>query len=62
LRSTRRRANNRGIRILGSRVIDSDRDWKYVNVGRWFIFIEASIDRELQWVVFEPNAEPRWGP
>ena len=35
-------------------------DWKYVNVRRLLIFIEASIDRGLQWVVFEPNAEPLW--
>jgi phage tail sheath protein FI len=54
------RTNNRGIRIYGGRVITSDSDWKYVNVRRLLIFIEASIDRGLQWVVFEPNAEPLW--
>jgi uncharacterized protein len=54
------RANNRGIRVYGGRVITSDSDWKYVNVRRLLIFIEASIDRGLQWVVFEPNAEPLW--
>jgi hypothetical protein len=54
------RLNNRGIRVYGGRVITSDSDWKYVNVRRLLIFIEASIDRGLQWVVFEPNAEPLW--
>lgn len=54
------RDNNRGIRVYGGRVITSDSDWKYVNVRRLLIFIEASIDRGLQWVVFEPNAEPLW--
>lgn len=54
------RRNNRGIRVWGGRVITSDPDWKYVNVRRLLIFIEASIDRGLQWVVFEPNAEPLW--
>jgi phage tail sheath protein FI len=54
------RPNNRGIRVWGGRVITSDPDWKYVNVRRLLIFIEASIDRGLQWVVFEPNAEPLW--
>ena len=54
------RPNNRGIRIWGGRVITSDPDWKYVNVRRLLIFIEHSIDRGLQWVVFEPNAEPLW--
>jgi phage tail sheath protein FI len=54
------RTNNRGIRVYGGRVITFDSDWMYVNVRRLLIFIEASIDRGLQWVVFEPNAEPLW--
>jgi phage tail sheath protein FI len=54
------RRDNRAIRSYGGRVITSDPDWKYVNVRRLVIFIEASIDRGLQWVVFEPNAEPLW--
>jgi hypothetical protein len=54
------RNNERGIRIWGGRVITSDTDWKYVNVRRLLIFIEKSIDRGLQWVVFEPNADPLW--
>jgi phage tail sheath protein FI len=54
------RANNRGIRIWGARCITSDSDWKYVNVRRLLIFIEDSIDRGLQWVVFEPNSEELW--
>jgi hypothetical protein len=54
------RSNSRGIRVYGGRVITSDPDWKYVNVRRLLIFIEASINRGLQWVVFEPNAEPLW--
>jgi phage tail sheath protein FI len=54
------RPNNRGIRVWGARVITSDSDWKYVNVRRLLIFIEHSIERGLQWVVFEPNAEPLW--
>lgn len=54
------RDNNRGIRVYGGRVITSDPDWKYVNVRRLLIFIEASLNQGLQWVVFEPNAEPLW--
>ena len=54
------RPNDRGIRIWGGRVITSDTDWKYVNVRRLLIFIEKSVDLGLQWVVFEPNAEPLW--
>jgi uncharacterized protein len=54
------REQSRGIRVYGGRVITSDPDWKYVNVRRLVIFIESSINRGLQWVVFEPNAEPLW--
>jgi hypothetical protein len=54
------RPNNRSIRVWGGRVITSDPDWKYVNVRRLLIFIEKSIDLGLQWVVFEPNADPLW--
>ncbi|MEO6771495.1 MAG: phage tail sheath C-terminal domain-containing protein [Kofleriaceae bacterium] len=54
------RVNSRGIRVWGARVITSDTDWKYVNVRRLMIFIEESLDRGLQWVVFEPNDEKLW--
>jgi phage tail sheath protein FI len=54
------RNDSRGLRVWGARVITSDPDWKYVNVRRLFIFVEKSIERGLQWVVFEPNAEPLW--
>lgn len=54
------REDNRGIRVWGARVITSDSDYKYVNVRRLLIFIESSIDRGLQWVVFEPNEEDLW--
>lgn len=54
------RTENRGLRVWGARVITSDSDYKYVNVRRLMIFLEASIDRGLQWVVFEPNAEELW--
>jgi hypothetical protein len=54
------RPDFRAIRIWGARVITSDPDYKYVPVRRLLIFIEKSIDRGLQWVVFEPNAEPLW--
>ncbi len=38
----------------------SDPEWKYVNVRRLFIFLEHSIDKGTQWVVFEPNDERLW--
>ena len=54
------RPNNRAIRVWGARCLTSDNDFKYVNVRRLLIFLEDSIDRGLQWVVFEPNAEELW--
>ncbi len=54
------RTENRAIRVWGARVITSDPDFKYVSVRRLLLFIEKSVERGLQWVVFEPNAEPLW--
>lgn len=35
-------------------------EWKYVPVRRTALFLEESLYRGTQWVVFEPNDEPRW--
>ncbi len=56
-----RRFPGRGIRLWGARTMASDPLWKYVNVRRLFIFIEASIYNNTQWVVFEPNDQRLWG-
>lgn len=50
----------RGIRVWGARTVSSDPAWKYLNVRRLFIYIEKSIDRGTQWVVFEPSDEKLW--
>lgn len=50
----------RGFRLWGARTISSDPEWKYVNVRRYFIYLERSIDRSTQWAVFEPNGEQLW--
>jgi phage tail sheath protein FI len=50
----------RGYRLWGARTISSDPEWKYVNLRRYFIFLEHSIDRGTQWAVFEPNGEALW--
>jgi hypothetical protein len=34
--------------------------WKYVPVRRLALFLEESLFRGTQWVVFEPNDEPLW--
>ena len=50
----------RGIRVWGARTLASDGEWKYVNVRRYFNYLEASIDRGTQWAVFEPNDSRLW--
>jgi phage tail sheath protein FI len=50
----------RGYRLWGARTISSDPEWKYVNLRRYFAFLEHSIDRGTQWAVFEPNGEALW--
>jgi phage tail sheath protein FI len=35
-------------------------EWKYIPVRRTALFLEESLYRGTQWVVFEPNDEPLW--
>lgn len=35
-------------------------EWKYVPIRRLALYIEESLYRGTQWVVFEPNDEPLW--
>ena len=44
--------------LVGSDLMASQ--WKYVPVRRLALFIEESLFRGTQWVVFEPNDEPLW--
>lgn len=50
----------RGYRVWGARTASSDPEWKYVNVRRYFNYLEASIERGSQWAVFEPNGDRLW--
>jgi phage tail sheath protein FI/photosystem II stability/assembly factor-like uncharacterized protein len=48
-----------GARTLhGADVLASE--WKYVPVRRLALYLEESLYRGTQWVVFEPNDEPLW--
>lgn len=53
-----------GTVVWGSRTLHGDNDrgseWKYVPVRRMALFLEESLYRGTQWVVFEPNDEPLW--
>lgn len=35
-------------------------EWKYIPVRRTALYIEESLFRGTQWIVFEPNDEPLW--
>jgi uncharacterized protein len=50
--------------VWGSRTMAGDdrlaSEWKYLPVRRIALFLEESLYRGTQWVVFEPNDEPLW--
>ena len=50
--------------VWGARTLQgNDRlasEWKYIPVRRTALFLEESLYRGTQWVVFEPNDEPLW--
>lgn len=35
-------------------------DWKYLPVRRLALYLEETLYRSTQWVIFEPNDEPLW--
>ena len=50
--------------VWGARTLQGDdrlaSEWKYIPVRRLALYIEESLYRGTQWVVFEPNDEPLW--
>jgi uncharacterized protein len=50
--------------VWGSRTLQGNdqlaSEWKYIPVRRLALFLEESLYRGTQWVVFEPNDEPLW--
>lgn len=50
--------------VWGSRTLaGADRlasEWKYIAVRRLALFLQESLYRGTQWVVFEPNDQPLW--
>ncbi len=47
--------------IWGARTLSADPEWQYINIRRLFLFLEESLDKASQWVVFEPNSPALWG-
>ncbi len=50
----------RGHRVWGARTLGGDPNWKYVNIRRYFLYLERSIELSTQWAVFEPNGTLLW--
>ncbi len=45
----------RGVRVFGSRTLSSDPAWRFLPARRVVDAIEKTLERALQWMVFEPN-------
>jgi phage tail sheath protein FI len=46
--------------VWGARTTSSDPEFMYVNVRRYMIYLEHSIDNSTQWAVFENNGPRLW--
>ncbi len=53
-----------GTVVWGARTTDGNDEagsqWKYIPIRRLALFLEVSLYRGTQWVVFEPNDAPLW--
>ena len=52
--------SGRGYRLWGARTATSDGEWKYVNLRRYFNYLERSVDKGTQTFVFESNGDQLW--
>lgn len=55
-----REFSGKGIMIWGARTLSEDIEYKYINVCRLLMFLKKSIQKGIQWSVFEPNNEKTW--
>lgn len=56
-----RKFTGKGILIWGARTLaGNDNEWRYVPVRRLFIFVEESVKKASEFVVFEPNDAKTW--
>ena len=55
-----RKFAGRGIRVWGARTLSSDPQWKYVNMRRFLLYLERSIQAGIEWAVFAPNDAKLW--
>ena len=51
----------KGTLVWGARTLaGNDNEWRYVNVRRFFIFVEESVKKATEQYVFEPNEPNTW--
>ncbi len=51
----------KGILVWGARTLaGNDNEWRYVPVRRLYIFVEESVKKASEFVVFEPNDKKTW--
>ena len=56
-----RKFAGKGVIVWGARTLaGNDNEWRYVPVRRLFIFIEESVKKATEFVVFEPNDANTW--
>jgi uncharacterized protein len=55
-----RSIHGRGIYLWGARTLDSDLQWRYVNVRRLVSHVETSLRNRSMFAVFEPNSLRTW--
>jgi phage tail sheath protein FI len=56
-----RTLTGRGTLVWGARTLDgNDNEWRYVNVRRFFNFVEESVKKATYRFVFEPNDANTW--
>lgn len=58
-----RTISNRGMVVWGARTLDANNlDFRYINVRRFFNFVEESVKKAMYRFVFEPNTANTWTP
>jgi hypothetical protein len=50
-----------GIRLTGARTLARSSELRQLSVARLMAVLRLSLERELDWAVFEPNGEALWG-
>ena len=50
-----------GVMVWGARTLaGNDNEWRYINVRRFYNFVEESVKKATQQFVFEPNDANTW--